>query len=664
MSAPMDMLHKRLCDENAEVRRRAAMELNSLSEKEATPFILRALGDPDWRVRKEAAAAATRFAAYPPLVNELIQAVREEDNIGLKNAAQEALSNAGEKVEDQVAQLLRSTDPESRKVAVDIIGFLKSRHAVSLLSSALEDENLNVRIAAAEMLGEQNDKGAEGPLTACLKFPHTLLRLTALQSLRNLDLTIEWKYLEPLLTDPILRQEMLLALGRSGAVEAVPEVIKYLEEEPSACLALEQLHDRSLLSAEAVEKSLSSQTAVCRHTLTVWSRSEDPEISRAAVRCILWSRNIEDVPHIVTMARNSPFYSFLVDGLIDWGEPARDALMALLSVETEHRLASVIGLLSRLLDDETGRNTAPIFARHLSSPHSAVTTAAASAVARFGDASVIPELLQPAGYDDARIRGAAGSALLEIGLRHPAEVRKAVSAVPLEGLVGVQICRVLENVGTKDDLPRLFAALNAEDTALRRAALKASAKVGKKQALPQICAALHDPDLMVQTAAADAAALIGQSAGDIIVSALDTAEGPFAAALVRALGKVGHPNAEEILGAMCRKSADLVLCAVEAAVCLGIPLTAMRQRLLHHSDEEVVKAALNAFGKNIPWTELADLLAHESWDLRLCAAEALGPRMEEPGVRDVLRARLPQEDNDLVLKTLRAFADEVQGETT
>ena len=649
----LNEIHTRLADESAEIRRQGVLALEDFDMETAAPLLFEALGDEDWRVRKEAVRTVSIHATHPALLERLISATNEEENIGLKNAAREALSAAGPTVEPEVARRLSSSDPEARITAVDILGALKTENTVRLLSSALKDENLNVRVTAAEKLGEQNAAEASPLLLDALSSSSTLMRITALQSLLALGVSVPWSHLAPLLNNEVLIETLLPALGRSGAPEAVHEISAHLIDEPAAYTAMEALHDSGDTAARAVTDALSRISKEAEAFLLKLTKNDAPDLSRAAIRCLLWTRNANHIPEVVTLARRSPVYPMLIEGLREWGAPARDALCDLLEVETEHRLASVIGLLSRLLDEESGRAVAGVFARQLTSPHPAVSTAATSAVARFGDESTVPDLLPLLSIDNPRIRGAAGTALAEIGRRHPDAVRRAARALPVRGAVGVQLCRVLEVVGTPDDLDRLSEAAQATDAELRRSALRAMAAVGRAAALPYVEAALADTDMKIRLAAADALALVGPDARNLIGRSLETAEGPSAAALIRALGKVGHPRAAKILTGLCNRSADMAQCALDAAVRLEIPLDALKKTLLSHSDPEVVKAALNAVGRTMTAAELSALLSHDRWDLRLRAAEELSVRAHEEAVQRTLAAHLEQEKDDLVRAALK-----------
>ena len=78
-----------------EARRVAVQQIAKVHGREATELLLRALGDEDWRVRKEAATVAPVLERRDEVVAVLVAALEETLNIGLRNAAVEALIAAG-----------------------------------------------------------------------------------------------------------------------------------------------------------------------------------------------------------------------------------------------------------------------------------------------------------------------------------------------------------------------------------------------------------------------------------------------------------------------------------------------------------------------------------------------------------------------------------------
>ncbi len=647
----MKSLLDHLKDDSPEVRRRAVLEARRLPAAEAAEIVIEALGDEDWRVRKEAALYAAEIAHTGDVAKRLIDATAEDENIGLRNAALEALANSGEGALDQVVERVSSEQPDHRRTAVEILGSSKDPRAVDLLVRSLGDKDPNVRACAAEWLGEFDERRAADALISCLKPEDRLLSLVALQSLRKMNAAIPWDVLQPLVDDPLLGDELILALGRTRAVAAVFKVSSYLGDEPAACRAMVQLHESGPDTAAAVETALHDISDGVAERLRQWA-GERSEHQRAAARCLLWTRNRAHMSKIVTLARNNTLYAVLLEDLERWGSEVVAALLALLDEVEGDELASTIGLLTRLMDDAAGAEQSAVFAALLASERSPVATAAAGAVARFGDHKVIPRLMGMVARDDKRLRTAAGNALAEIGRRHPDAVYAALADVEIAGAKGVEVCRALRIVGNRMAAPRVVVALNDPDPELRQTALCTLATLDGEEAIGPIVARLTDEEVGVRLAAVEALALVGPPARETIVAALAVAEGPVASALIRALGRVGHPDAAEILGRMSSRSADVAVAAIESAQALGIHLERWQDEIFSHNDAEVVKRALSAFKENIPLERLAKLTGHPAWDVRLAAVRQLEPTASVPAVAETLRDRLSAEDDDLVRAAL------------
>lgn len=643
-----------LDDPNAEVRRQAVLGLARQPAEERADGLIRALADEDWRVRKEAVPLAASMASErPDFIPRLIAASGDAENIGLRNAAVSSLKDAGPAAIGAVLACLDSADPQVRQTALEIVGLSRDKRARRTLVNALEDEDANVRAFAAEQLGSYADETAAEALRSCLARDDHMLRLFALQALANMNAPIPWAVLSPLLGEPLLQEPLVVALGLSGAPEAVPEVLSRLpDHEAAGWTALVSLHDAAEETARAVEAGLARLDEDGTARLQQGVRAEDEAVKSAATRCLLWTRRPEQMETIVHLARNSLLYPLLVDELGAWGETAVRPLETLLHRTEGRTLASTIGLLTRLLDDADGQRLAEAFADCLASDHPAVATAAAAAVSRFGNEAIIPRLLELTDADDRRIRSTAGKALCDLARRYPEAVHRTVRDMEIRGRRGIELCRILAVVGGREECAHLAEALSSPEPDLRRAALFALSVLCDSESVDRVAACLKDPDLAVRLQAVDALAGLGPAAAQAVVDALDGASGPLAAALVRALGKTGHPDAESILAMRCRGASDVALAAVEAAKELGIDFPLIGDGALWHEDPEVIKQALRSYRGSVSMDELLRLATHAEWDVRLAAVRGLEGRRCEPSVRQVLQGRLDDEENDLVRDAL------------
>ena len=104
-----------------EARRRAAQEIPTLPAPESCELLLAALGDEDWRVRKEAASVAARVEPRTAVVFAVAGALAEKVNVGLRNAAVEALILIGPDAVPGAIDALGRLDPDGRKLAVEVL---------------------------------------------------------------------------------------------------------------------------------------------------------------------------------------------------------------------------------------------------------------------------------------------------------------------------------------------------------------------------------------------------------------------------------------------------------------------------------------------------------------------------------------------------------------
>jgi HEAT repeat protein len=644
-----DQIASRLLDQRPEVRRRALRQLALLPPADAIRLGMLALGDGDWRVRKETVAVLSELGDGAELVAALLEAIEQDDNVGLRNAAAEALARVRGPAFELVVARLDALEGTSRKIALEVIGRSADARAAGILIDHLSSADANLAATAAELLGEHGGAATLAALAGCLESGNPMLALAALQSLNRLGASLPFDRLEPLCGTPLYGMEIMTALGRSGDPAAVHVILRRVAEEPAAAKALTLLHERGQPAAAAVEGALGMASPGLLDALADLAMRGDALERRAAVLCLLWSRRAEHVSLLVTLAQEESLHPIVIEGLAAWSAVAITALDALLPKARGRLLASVISVLGRLVDDRGGLARAPLFSAHLNSADLVVATAAAGALARFGDDSSVARLIELAVSPQERVRRSAGHALAQIGVRHPETVRAALRGLGLEGDRGVELMRAYQVVGRPEDVPSLAAAASSPLPQLRRAALGAIAAIAGPGAVDTISLAMTDENADVRTAAVAALSRIGPAASETIVSALRTADGPLRAALVRALGRVGHPEAPAILRGLARESAELAMASIEAFQSLGLDPGELKGELLHHRETEVVKKALVLLDESVTDAELVALLVADAWDVRLAAVERLSRRARgAPGIVGALRAALADEEDDLV----------------
>jgi len=162
-----------LSHERAEVRARAAMALASVQAPEAVPHLAGLLDDPDVGVRRDAALAlgqsAQRFAAGP-----IFEALQVEADPTVRHRLIEALGKIGfEEVLQGLVDLdVSGADQVDRLLAMARLGAIQgvvNQGSLNELMANLDDDDADIRLAAAYFFGRSRDPGQWSPRVARIR---------------------------------------------------------------------------------------------------------------------------------------------------------------------------------------------------------------------------------------------------------------------------------------------------------------------------------------------------------------------------------------------------------------------------------------------------------------------------------------------------------------
>jgi HEAT repeat protein len=163
----------------------------------------------------------------------LEQALRNDANANLRNAAMELYVSFGSRSLNRLVLLLQDVNEEVRTFAAVMLGTMGNREAVPALIKALVDGDLNVKHAAAESLGRIRDDRAVLPLIEALT-GDMWLQFPAAMALGELADSRAVGPLVALLEMPGANMPAIQALGKIGDPAALGPLGKLLEdEEPS-----------------------------------------------------------------------------------------------------------------------------------------------------------------------------------------------------------------------------------------------------------------------------------------------------------------------------------------------------------------------------------------------------------------------------------------------
>jgi HEAT repeat protein len=660
-----------------EARRVAVQQIAKVPGRDAPELLLRALGDDDWRVRKEGAAVAPSLDRRDEVVAALVAALEETVNIGLRNAAVEALVAVGPEAVAAVVEAVPDLDADARKLAVEVLAGVPDGRGTAALVRCLSDEDANVRVAAAEALGNASLAGEEArelatqALVAALVTSDTFLKIAALDSLARLEARLPWSIFEPYTKDPLLRRYAIAAAAGSREPDAVRALARATgDASPTiareAIVALGDLvladpDDAALHEVARAELKLSPQGQSFARRVAL--DGEDGRARSGALLALGLLQDIGDVASLVEALADDDVAEKADLALRLFGPAAVGPLLASASFSSPHVRVAAFALVASLEGADVGTVRAAL--RHgLEDRSPDVLASAVEALGPIGDADDLVRIARMVGHEDERIAATATNAVSEIAVRHvdsarallrekrPGQDPLALGCILLGAIASTQPL-------APEDVQLLQRAMAHDDSRVRRAAIDALARSGGEVAADAVEFALADEEHDVKLTAVRALGRL-QRPEPLARLVAHTRDPVLIATALRALGEA---DAERALAAarplVTHADAAIACAAVEAVGQLASPRTvsslapACEDALfsaLDHPDAEVVKLALSLVGARPGARVMARLglcLDHASWEVRRVAAELLG-QDKNPAAQALLRARYEREKDPMV----------------
>jgi HEAT repeat protein len=674
-----------------EVRRLAVERVDALPAAQAILALIECLGDPSWRVRK---AAVERLVASPQdadVAGALVNALGDGENSGRRNASVEALVSLGRRALPKLFDARASEDVDVRKLVVDALAGIADPLAREPLEEMLDDDDPNVRAAAADALGVIGGAGVPQALLgkATDVAEDQLVRFSAIHALTALEQPIRASELGSVLADPVLGPAGMALLGRADDDEAAIDVL--LKGLGSRSLSSREASIRSLLRivGRAEPDQIEETTRKIREAALACERAVPSALERlpeadlamrlaliqflglvadpSAVVPILRAGSDEALVQVAltTLESLGPIAEKTIDaawneldaaarrdacvllGRTDGREGPARLLSALDDVATEVRMAAALAIGERRLSEAL-----PPLVRRLTEAAIEEDFEAEEEVAAMIDGLI--DVAKPiAGSECDATEQAIGllTACLEGA---PESVRLAVATV-------------LGRIGRHQDSPVVAFLLKDPSSAVRRAAVEALARLEPGTAGEPLRLALADESPSVRIAAATA---LGASQGNRSVDDLERLaadpDSRVRSAAVRSLvGRFAYSDdercrqaASQVLGAALEDDAPVALSAVEALCEIGGAEAARAEGVLSRPEPELVREAVRCVGTHSEAEGIAalvPLVSHPDWSVRAEAIQALADRRFVRAVPTILR-RLDLEQDDFVRRvTLRAL---------
>jgi HEAT repeat protein len=672
-----------------EARRVAVQQIAKVQGREVPELLLVALGDDDWRVRKEATVVAPVLTRREEVIAALVAALEDTVNIGLRNAAVEALVAIGPDAIYATVDALGRLDADARKLAIEVLGGVPDGRGTAALVRALQDEDANVRVAAAEALGkaalagEESRAVATDALVATLSTSDAFLKMAVLDSLSRLESRLPWSLFAPYIDDPLLRRYAIAAAVGSREPAAVKALARATgDASPTisreALVALGEVIAGACDEPHLLEHAREALRYNTKGHTNARRAAGDGEDGRARsgallvlgllgapsdVAALVGALGDDDVAERADLAIRL-FGVNVVQPLLTAARKARpDVHAAALALVASLEGASVVEVRKALR-------------KGLEDPSIEVVSCAVESLGPLGDAHDLRRLAKLVWHEDERIAAAATNAVCELAARHVEAARNLLRDAKSGHDPLVLGCILLGAIAStqslrEDDVELLQRALSHDQPQVRRAAIDALALAGGEAAAGAVIFALADEEHDVQLAAARALGRLGR-AETLVGVVRDTRDPVLAATALRALGDADPDRALASARPLVAHADAAVACAaVEAigmlrfsrgpgqvAANVAVACEDALFAALDHPSEDVVKLSLSLVGSQPGARALARLglcLDHASSEVRCVAAELLG-QDNSTGARALLRARYEREKDQLVRAAITSAA--------
>ncbi|MDH3199795.1 MAG: HEAT repeat domain-containing protein [Myxococcales bacterium] len=635
-----DDIERALHSADPDVRRRAVHTLSLRPAGTPLTQIVNALGDIDWRVRREAISLAAASDQRNELIDALLARLVDTDNIGLRNASIEVLGLIGQGAADKFAAACQASDTGVRKFLIEAMGKTRDPQMVDHLQTVLRGSDTNAAAAAVEALVRIGGARAEGLLKGQLATPDLFLRISIVEGLTRLGTQISWRELSPAVEDAIVRRISAELLGRTGdpqALEFLLELATDASTQTSAASirSIGQLVDKAESHRDALVDRLSASDESFRKALYEGLLHGDTATRSSAAYLSVLCKDESSLEAVLQAVADDVACTDTLAALREWGGSLVEPL--LLQRRAEPRVwALALELASELsysrADEvavETRDRVRSVIERDLIEGSDPVRAAAAESLRWWGDPRDCQALVECLNSSSHLVRAAATSSLEALAKRVPDAVEAALARADLEGPGGADIALVLSRIGSEGAVELLKQGLHSGEARTRRAAVQALAMADATDVAQLIGYAVVDEDIDVQIAAVRTLGKMRTAeANPPLQTALDSPFPPIRAEAALALGRRDAGAAIPQIRALLQDEEPVVVAAaIDALSWLGdCQVASAVQEALAQPDDEVFQAGLRA-ARTLPTRDAETLigrgLSHSGWHVRMLAIKLL-----------------------------------------
>jgi HEAT repeat protein len=195
-----NLIHLLLTDSDPDIRRRAAEDLSGNNDRNVLAALSTALEDENKGVA-DAVSRSLLSIGGEKAARSLVHHIGDE-NITSRNLAAKLLVKLRNASVHAIVPYLRDADKDIRKLAVDILGEIRSKEPISYLLPLLKDSDPNVLVSTIEAVGNIGSREAVKPLFQAYE-QYPFVRIIAIEALGKIGSDSVRDYLESKYRDAI-----------------------------------------------------------------------------------------------------------------------------------------------------------------------------------------------------------------------------------------------------------------------------------------------------------------------------------------------------------------------------------------------------------------------------------------------------------------------------
>ena len=634
---------------------------------------LSGLSAPGWRERKASVETLQTFLARTEPGDDVVGHVRDRlldglvapDQVDGRAACHEVLISIGRSCLPQVRGRLAGADPATARRLVDLLVDIGDRDDVPRLIAIVRDTSAdpNLRASAVTGLGSIGGSDAEACLVELLSDPSDMLRVYALDALRNAGAVVPVAALEPLTEAAFTRQGAAALLGASADATALPVLLGLVDDPMSGVraavakgvVALDEglaARGRTQFVSTALQRAGAPLSGRIRELLT----HDDRQVRTAAIAMATMARDVEALEDVLHVMEDPLLHERALSMVAVLGPEAAPVLARLGGTVDAAEREHLLRLVGALDPDLVTGPLLDLLVASLEDVESLSAEAAAESLGYVGGRSCLGGLYRAMANSGA-VGDVAADALANVLMRiapgRYEDLDLIVGAAwPQAGTVAQNLCRVVGKLQAAKYVLQLVAVLGSPDVGVRVAAAVALGQLpGEHEGISALSLCLADEEPQVRAAACRSLGTLRAAAAcQSLLGATSDPSALVRAAAVAALVSLDNPVTLARMRAIIAE--DPVPTVVVQAIA-GLGNSALDQdltmlmSLCMSEDHEVVKAAaraLESFDAHRATAALLGLLEHERWDVRWAAAEVLGRRRDMTAAAPLRQLSLREPD--------------------